>query len=95
MFIFPKKLNVKYTRISNISEESLALYSRVINPLVLKFFSSGAEEVGMRSVYLDSLQRAGNLLRAGAKGGPGSPHRHACPPPNQQAYSFEDSGFCA
>ena len=48
---------------------------------MLKFLSTKAEEAGIRSVYLDSLKKAGNSLRAGAKGGPGSPNRHACPPP--------------
>ena len=48
---------------------------------MLKFLSTGAEEAGIRSVYLGSSKRAGNLIRASAKGGPGSPVDMLAPPP--------------
>ena len=38
-------------RVSNISEESLALCGSIINPLVLKILSTVAEEAGIHSVY--------------------------------------------
>ena len=48
------------TGISNISEESLALCGRIINPLVLTILSTGDEEAGIHNVCLNSLKGAGN-----------------------------------
>ena len=47
-------------RICNFSEESLALCGRIINPLVLKILSTGAEQADIHSVCLNGLKRAGN-----------------------------------
>ena len=47
-------------RICNFSEESLALCGRIINLLVLKILSTGAEQAGIHCVCLNGLKRPGN-----------------------------------
>ena len=64
IFLFSKKLKLhfKYTKISIISEESIAHCGLIISSLPLKIFSSGAEEAGTHSVLVKSVKRAGNSL---------------------------------